>query len=592
MNAGRPPSAGRLGCLLALLLGLAAGGLEAQADRSWTVESFEADIRVLPGGDVVVEETIRPRFRGSFNGIYRLIPVEYRTPAGGFEYDLRLRVEEVTDAAGRELRHETSRERHYRKIKVWVPDAADATRTVRIRYRAQRALRFFDGDEVTDAYDELYWNVTGDEWPVPIERASATVHLPVEATGIRAVAYTGAYGSRDHEAEVTVEPPLVRVRTTDALAFREGLTVGVAWDPGAVERPSAVRRAGWFVAANWPLLLPILAFVLMLRHWHARGRDPEIRAIAPRYEPPEGLSPAEVGVVVDNRADMRDVTATLVDLAVRGYLRIEETEEDKLLGLLKEKGYVLERLRGREAWDDLEPHERKLLQAVFDARGDRVALSELENEFYKELPAIKDDLMSALVQHGVYERRPDRVVAVYLGGAVVVGGVMLALGLAAAETIGLAPAAVVVAAVLTALVIAGFGLVMPARTREGARTVEWVRGFEEFLGRVESDRFRRMITGPEMFEAYLPFAMALGVEKQWAAAFDDLYREPPSWYRGSDLRGFRTAVFVNELGRMSDQASNVMTSAPRSSGGSSFGGGGGGGGFSGGGFGGGGGGAF
>ena len=118
---------------------------------------------------------------------------------------------------------------------------------------------------------------------------------------------------------------------------------------------------------------------------------------------------------------------------------------------------------------------------------------------------------------------------------------------------------------------------MAARTLLGARRLERVLGFEEFLRRVE------------MFEKYLPFAMALSVEQKWAEAFAEMYREPPDWYRGSNLRGFNTRSFVSDLNRMSTQAAGIMASSPRSSGGSGFGGGGG---FSGGGFGGGGTGGF
>jgi len=148
----------------------------------------------------------------------------------------------------------------------------------------------------------------------------------------------------------------------------------------------------------------------------------------------------------------------------------------------------------------------------------------------------------------------------------------------------------IVGGILSAVIVFGFGWVMPARTAQGARTLEKVLGFEEFLSRVESDRFARMVKTPEMFEKFLPYAMALGVEKNWARAFEDIYRQPPNWYRG-DFQTFQPRSFVNDLGRMSNRAERVMASQPRSSGGSGFGGGGGGfggGGFSGGGFGGGG----
>ena len=124
---------------------------------------------------------------------------------------------------------------------------------------------------------------------------------------------------------------------------------------------------------------------------------------------------------------------------------------------------------------------------------------------------------------------------------------------------------------------------MPARTLKGARELEHVLGFQEFLDRVESDHFKRMVDSPEMFERYLPYAMALGVEKRWAKAFDDIYREPPDWYRGSPGMHFRPTIFVTNLGTMSSQVGSAMASQPRSSGGGGFSGGGGGGGFGGGG---------
>ena len=124
-------------------------GLTSAAVRSWVIESFDARITVLRSGEIVVTETIRPRFDGSFNGIYRSIPIDYRTPTR-FSYKLRLSVESVTDERGNELRHEIDREDGYLKIKVWIPDAVDATRTVALRYRVKRALRHFDADEERD----------------------------------------------------------------------------------------------------------------------------------------------------------------------------------------------------------------------------------------------------------------------------------------------------------------------------------------------------------------------------------------------------------------------------------------------------------
>jgi uncharacterized membrane protein YgcG len=331
----------------------------------------------------------------------------------------------------------------------------------------------------------------------------------------------------------------------------------------------------------------------MHRIWRRHGRDPQRRAIAPMYEPPPGLTPSEVGALVDNRVDLRDVTAMLVDLAVRGFLVIEETEQEKFLGLMKERDYVLELQKGGEDLSELKSHEQKLLRAVFGSprAGDRVHMSDLENEFYKDLPGIKDRVFSELMELKYYRSRPDRVLASWIGIALATGLLVGGGGLVLATRFGMAPLTTVLAGVFTGAIVLGFGIFMPARTVAGTRALEAALGFEEFLQRVESDRFKKMITGPEMFERYLPYAMALAVERKWAAAFEDIYREPPDWYRGTGYRGFHPTLFVGDLSGMTQHAATAMTSAPRSSGGSGFSGGGGGG-FSGGGFGGGGGGAF
>ena len=569
--------------LLTLLLGCWAG-LQLQA-RSLVIESFAVEIRVNPDSSIDVHETIRPRFTGSWNGIYRTIPVEYRTPQG-FNYDLYLDLQAVTDGSGRPLRHKSSSERHYRKIMVWVPGARDATRTVVLQYRVRNGLKFFE------EHDELYWNVTGDEWEIPIEAARARIVLPESATGLRALAFTGSYGSQQREADVSVRGNEVLLRMQRPLAFREGLTAVVGWDKGIVREPSRAEKTLLFLRANWIVLLPLSLFALMYLLWYARGRDPRLRPITTRYEPPQGMSPAEVGTLVDNSPNMRDITASLVDLAVRGFLVIQEKEEEKLL-LTSRTEYSFQLTKPADQWGELLPHERKLLDSVF-AKGaqETVALSDLRNKFYRSLPKIRDRIFERLLEHRYYASRPDKVKRRWVIGAAVVAGICLWLGGAVSALTGLGQGSVTFVGLTSAVIILVFGLYMPARTVAGTRALEGVLGFEEFMNRVEADRYQRVTKSPEMFEKYLPFAMALGVEKSWVKAFEGIYTEEPQWYQGNYRTGFRPGNFVNNLGEMSKQAGRAMASAPRSSGGSGFSGGGSSGGSSGGGFGGGGGGGF
>ena len=130
----------------------------------------------------------------------------------GFNYTLFVKLEGATDAAGQPLKVESSRERHYLKWKIYVDDATDAVRTITLHYRVTNGLKFFED------HDELYWNVTGDEWDVPVENASAQILLPPGVTGIRALAFTGSYGSRAQNADVVTSDNTVKV--LDAAAAR------------------------------------------------------------------------------------------------------------------------------------------------------------------------------------------------------------------------------------------------------------------------------------------------------------------------------------------------------------------------------------
>jgi uncharacterized membrane protein len=536
----------------------------AAAQRSLAIERFDAHIVVGRDGGVDITETITAKFTGSWNGIYRTVPVEYHTPQG-FNWTLRLELLGATGPEGQGLKVEGKRERHYIKYKIWVPGAENTTRTVMLRYRAKNALRFFEG------HDELYWNVTGDEWDVPIEAASARIELPEAATGVRAVAFNGVYGSTAQDAEVSIQGATVRVTMPHRLEFHEGLTAVVGWDKGVVTEPTGTDRALGFLASNWPLGIPIVVLLCMFAMWRRLGRDPRRLPVAVQYEPPDSLSPAEAGTLMDYSADMRDITATVVDLAVRGFLRIEEREERAMLGLLTRREYVFHRLAPPAGAKRLEPHESRVLDGIFEDGGSEVKLTDLDNEFYRHLPKIREGIFEALVGRGLYRSRPDAVRQRWQVVALLLGAVIIAFGAtigAARFQLTLVP--IVIAAVASVLIVMAFGHIMPARTVAGARALERVLGFEEFLRRVEGDRLERVVKTPEMFERCLPFAMAFGVERKWARAFRDIYREPPAWFVGTTSGPFDLDGFSTRLGNLSSRTQSAMTSSPRSSGGSGF----------------------
>jgi uncharacterized membrane protein YgcG len=622
-------------CGICLLLALPVGARELAIPR------FDARILVNPDGSIDVTETITAQFIGSnWHGLYRTIPVQYTTPEG-LNYTLFLTPVSVTDDAGNPLRYERSRQGRYTKIKIYVPNPDNSTRVIVLHYHVLDGLRFFND------HDELYWNVTGNEWDVPIDSVTAGVQLPAGVTGLHAIAYTGAYGSRAQDAEVKTAANLVTYRPTRPLGFHEGLTVVVGWDKGFVRQPGAGQKAWLFLLSNWPFGLPIAAFFLMFWLWWTRGRDPERDAITVQYEPPDKLTPSECGTLVDDNVSMRDITATLVDLAVKGYLTIEQSDTHSHFGF-HHRDYIFHLKKPQSEWTGLRPYENVMLSGIFfspnaalpiaaalanlqgvtgslavgtiatkvlsamgqanptmisDFSGDAetaaatpaatgesaVPLSALQNHFYKNLSAIKNGIFDSLMTDGYYLHRPDRVRGAYMVGGIFLGVGLIFLGGLLSSVTGIASATWVLAGIFTGALIAGFGWFMPARTITGVRAVARVLGFQEFLSRVEKDQIERLEKSPDLFEKYLPYAMALHVEKRWVQAFAGIALQPPQWYQGGYGPGFQPYLLVNDLNLMSSQAGSVMASAPRgSSGGSGFGGGGG----SGGGFGGGGGGGF
>ena len=552
------------------------------AARELVIRHFNEQVTVNPDGTIEVIEFIEAQFTGKWNGLYRTIPVEYTTPQG-LNFTLFLEPLSVTDDDARPLKYEQSRQGRYVKFKVYVPGAEDATRTIMLHYRVRNALRFLED------HDELYWNVTGNEWDVAIESASAKIELHPGVTGLHAIAYTGAFGSRAADAQVETKDNTVELQTARQLEFHEGLTAVAGWDKGSVHPPSELDNAWFLLRSNWPFFFPIGIFFAMFWLWWTRGRDPERDAVTVQYEPPDKLTPAECGALVDNEGALRDITATLVDLAVKGYLTIEQKEDSGLLALLHHKEYVFHLKKPVAEWVGARAHEQQMLAALFDnGMTTDVKLSDLQNHFYTHLPAIRSAIFDALVGDGYYLHRPDTVRNAYVGAGFLIGFFLAAGSGALARSTGMVQLTWVLAAIATGAVICGFGWFMPARTRAGAETMGRVLGFEDFLGRVESDHIARMENKPELFEKYLPYAMALHVEKKWVQAFAGIAMQPPQWYQGSYGAGFQPYLLVNDLNVMSAQAGNIMTSSPRSAGGSGFGGGGG----SGGGFGGGGGGGF
>jgi uncharacterized membrane protein YgcG len=535
---------------------------------------------VQADGGVSVVERIRYDFGAADrHGIFRDIPL--RGGEGfGDAHSISITVDEVTDEHGAPRTFAVERGGGRVHVKI-----GDADRTVRglheyrIRYRVKRAFRFF-ADR-----DEIAWNATGNEWKVPIERALARVYLPEGAIGrAKARCFSGAYGSGARDCTARDEGGTIAFAAA-GLAPAAGLTVVVDLPKGVLPEPSRFQQAvEWAVEQGglW-LLAPVAALLLCFQIWRTRGADPGGDESVPvRYEPPEGLSPAEVGTLLDERVDLPDLSSTLLDLAVRGYLEIQEVESSRFL-FLGSKDYVLK--KKREADERLRGHERAFHAALFAGR-DVVRVSALRQKFHAEIDSIRSLVYEQLSgKDGCFGKSPDTVRTHYRAAAILLAVAGIGLG-----SVARIPPLGVGCLMASAAIVALFAPAMPRRTARGRRLYLEILGYREFLQRVDRDRLDRLGgRTTDRFESGLAYAIVLGAADRWADAFADLYAKPPDWYRSDGGgRAFGSRAFVNDVGRsLQTIGKSLSESPPRSSGG-----GGGGGGFSGGGSGGGGGGSW
>lgn len=440
----------------------------------------------------------------------------------------------------------------------------------------------------------MYWNATGDEWEVEILKSSAAIHLPdsVNADELRATCFTGSYGSTLQECEYMIDNNSIYYESLRSFNPYEGLTIVAGFPKGILQPPSFTQQMIWFFSDNWPYLIPFLTFFILLYLWYTRGKDPQTNrdTVMPHYEPSEDLPPAEARTLIDERVDMHDLSSTIVDMAVRGYIKIKETKKKKILWG-EEYDYEFIQLKEFSNDEKLHEHEKKTLEAIFGG-GKSKKLSDLKNNFYKDLPTIKELIYQSLVDKGYFPKSPEKVRQAYFGaGGFMIGAPLFIFG-AFIDT-GLISLPIAIA--ISGIIVLIFANKMPAKTKKGVEEYYKILGLEEFINTAESDRIKFQ-EKENIFMKLLPYAMAFKIADRWSKAFEGL-NKVPNWYESDDselLNNFNTFYFINRLDSMSNQMNTVFVSAPRSSGGGGSWSGGSGfsGGFSGGGFGGGGGGSW
>jgi uncharacterized protein (TIGR04222 family) len=594
-------------------LGLAAVVSAAIVATAWpglaqsgeVIRGYEVRIEIADDGDLVIVEQLDYDFGGaSRHGIFRTIPSRFYVDE---TFDRIHRIEDVSvvsPTAPDDV--EVSSEGGDTTIRVGDPDVEITGRhRYTLRYRVEGALNAFPD------HDELYWNAIGTEWQAPIERAQVTVTAP--ATIQRVVCYQGWEGSTESCPTAKVDGSTATFRPGRTLQPYEGVTVVVALPKGAVPNPRPILVERWsfsraFSATPWTVAAAGVVLVLVLggvlRTWSREGRDRryvgsaidqvmgsttgaeelvplgEGDAVAPvEFAPPEGIRPGEIGTLIDERANVLDVTATIVDLATRGYLVIEELPDT---GLFSKRDWTLSRTPTPD--EDLVPYERKLLRGLF-RDGPEVTVSSLKTTFAERLHAVQDDLYDDVMRRRWFRVRPDQVRTrwAWLGIGLVIGGIAATFVLARWTHWGI---------VGTPIFVGGIAMVatagrMPSRTAAGTAMLRRVRGFRRVIATAET-HMARWAEEENVFTRFLPYAIVFGLTDKWAKAFQDLGIEPDTstWYRGP--HPFTYAAFATSVDSFAVTTGGTLASTPASSGSSGFGGGG----FSGGGGGGGGGGSW
>jgi uncharacterized membrane protein len=564
--------------LLAVVAALVLFAAPVAADDGWVVERFASDIEIQRDGRLLVTEAIDADFQllSDRHGIFRDIPLRYRwDPDPTLVRRYEISVQSVRDANGRGLKYDTSESGANVRVKIGEADRLVAGKqTYRITYTVRGALNAFAD------HDELFWNVNGGDWAVPMRAVSATVHAAVDAF-TSATCFEGPRGST-RACQSSVSPQRATFSATAALPTGQQLTIVAALRKGAIAVPAPIleRReremreffdvTPWTVGAALAVMIGGLA--LVVSRWLAAGRDEREReTIVPEYEPPDDMRPAQVGLLVDEHADTKDVTATIVDLAVRGHLVITELPTSGFLG--GHKDWSLKRTAGSAEPAALQPYERTILEGLFALAAfqgsDEVKLSALKEQFHATLAQAQRELYGDSVARGWFPADPQRVRQIY-GGlgclALVVAGALV-FGLGSAFGAGL----VGLAAIVPAVAVLAFAPRMPRKTRTGAELLRRTLGFRRYMEVAETER-QRFAERENIFSRYLPYAIVFGCVEKWARAFSDIdaTRATSSWYAGSSLGAFSAGDLSSNLSSFSDQVSSTIASTPGGSGSSGF----------------------
>jgi uncharacterized membrane protein len=554
-----------------LLLGLFVLNVQAQTEEisGERIDNFVGKININADASIDITEKIYYNFDTlERHGIYRDIPVEYK--ARGGNYKLIISDISVTDESGRAYTYKKSKDGSNVRIKIGDADKyVTGQKTYIIHYKIKRAINYFDD------HDELYWNFIGSDWDVTIHKASVSVILPstVAADELQSECFEGRPGSTSRCLNSVSPDGTLDYDSQGKIYSGQAMTIVAGFPKNIVKKPSTGEALWEIVKDNWVVFMPIIVFAAMFYLWYTRGRDPKGRGtIVAQYEAPDKLTPLETGTVFDERAGDKDISAEIINLAVQGFLKIKKIEG-------KDNDYEFEKLNSN--YENLTEYDKSLLEGIFGKKS-KVNLSDLKNKFHEKLTQITEDAYNSVVSKQYFQKNPSTVRTIYISISVLII-------VASFFTGGLWGGIGIISLVFSGALVGIFGFFMPKKTLKGVAAQEHILGLKQYLAVAEKDRIKfhnAPAKNPAQFEKLLPYAMVLGVEKEWAKQFEDIYKQSPSWYEDSSGHQFSALLLANSLHSFSSNAYSSLSSMPPSSashGGSGFSGGGSGGGFGGGG---------
>lgn len=543
------------------------------------INSFESNIFVNQDNSIDVTEIIIYNTGvESRHGIFRDIALQSAQ-------NKKMNIENisVTDENNLPYNYEIKKGFNNLTLKIGDPDTTfNGEKTYIIKYKATKAVGQFD------AFDEIYWNVTGNNWNMPIEQASATITLPPGAVSQQQACYYGAKGSKNScTSNITSADNNYFFKSPVQLNASEGLTAAVGFPKGVVSAYSQSERINdwlqrylsWFFA----ILISIITFIVCYYWWKKHGKDPKGKnVIVPQYTPPTDISPIEAYGIVKQSVSFRSLPAEIIYLATQGYLQIKQLDDkDFELVLLK------------QPTDLKNDFDLKIIEAFFKDKklNEAIKLSKVESSFYRKVKPIVDATLSALLKKDIYKNlgRMKRNNVVFFILIYFVSWPLIFIISQVTNFLFTSNVIILYIGFITSIIIIlAFYYLSPAKTEKGVLLKEYLLGLKDYLRIAEKDRLEfhnAPEKTPEVFEKLLPYAMALGVLDIWTKEFDGILTTPPTWYTGLNSAAFSAHTFGQSLNGF---AVSTMTSmSPASSGSGSSGGG-----FSGGGGGGGGGGSW